>query len=99
MARPDLAPPVSCRYGAPMGRAGAHPGLDPHCRVHVSRLPIDSGGYDRGGAYWGCDLGAGAMFAAWGCDEGETFVDYRRARSKGEALAAWRDEWPNATVQ
>lgn len=47
-------PPVNARYGAPMGRhtgpdyleTGAGP-------LRLVRIPLDSGGYDRGGAYWG----------------------------------------------
>lgn len=47
-------PPVSSRYGAPMGR---HTGPDFLCaeagRVTLRRIRLDRGGYDPGGAYWG----------------------------------------------
>lgn len=43
---------VSCKYGAPMGRdhhgSGALAG-----KVRLRRVRLDSGGYDKGGAYWG----------------------------------------------
>lgn len=90
---------VSCRYGAPMGRAGAHPGDDPHCTMRVSRVRLNSGGYDNGGAYWG--LGQ----PLWYCHGLDSFdgatsyiADFRRAPTKQAAIAAWREMWPNAKV-
>lgn len=44
-------PDVSSRYGAPMGRRDAT--LDWGARLYLRQVPIDSGGYDPGGAYWG----------------------------------------------
>lgn len=39
-------------YGASMGRPGrAIPLENELCKLH--RVPLDSGGYDPGGAYWG----------------------------------------------
>lgn len=47
-------PPVSCRYGAPMGRASSSMDHDaPESIRRASRVPLNSGGYDAGGAYWG----------------------------------------------
>jgi hypothetical protein len=43
--------PVSCKYGAPMGRRDQLP--DDGERLWVTRLPFIDGDYDRGGAYWG----------------------------------------------
>lgn len=48
-------PDVSCKYGAPMGRAShndwtVNENAGP---FRLVRCPLDSGGYDRGGAYWG----------------------------------------------
>lgn len=52
MSRPHL-PQVSSRYGAPMGRRSS-PSLDETARtVRLFHVPLDSGGYDSGGAYWG----------------------------------------------
>jgi hypothetical protein len=40
------------RRGASMGRRGRNePGGD--SKFTLRRVPVDSGGYDRGGAYWG----------------------------------------------
>ena len=59
---------VDCKYGAPMGRhnIGQFPPTitsGPHCRIFKCNniknkvfdcaVPMLSGGYDRGGAYWG----------------------------------------------
>lgn len=54
MAKRTL-PQVNCTYGAPMGRRSrAHPGLvDEPMKFYLQRVPLDSGGYDSGGAYWG----------------------------------------------
>lgn len=43
---------LSCKYGAPMGRhnVGERP---TNARVFDRHVPLDSGGYDQGGAYWG----------------------------------------------
>lgn len=50
-------PHVSSRYGAPMGRTSDHlSGLiieETDSRFTLRRVPINSGGYDSGGAYWG----------------------------------------------
>lgn len=44
---------VSSRYGAPMGRMSASDlGSEPRS-LRLFHLPLDSGGYDAGGAYWG----------------------------------------------
>lgn len=42
------------RFGAYMGRPPKEG--EPTSRLYLRRIPIDSGGYDPGGAYWG--LGA-----------------------------------------
>jgi len=43
---------VSSRLGAPHGRA-EYPLSDAPRSVRLFRVPLDSGGYDQGGAYWG----------------------------------------------
>jgi hypothetical protein len=61
MTKLNPTPEVNCRYGAPMGRA-SHPNefSEQHYTVmsnappmYLVRCPLDRGGYDRGGAYWG----------------------------------------------
>lgn len=43
---------VNAKYGAPMGRNNRYP--DPgDLRKYDRRVYLDSGGYDKGGAYWG----------------------------------------------
>jgi hypothetical protein len=39
------------QYGASMGRSSVTEGKPE--RLHLQKVDIDSGGYDRGGAYWG----------------------------------------------
>lgn len=62
----DIITPVSCKYGAPMGRPNI--GHEPHTitsgprcmefkknqtKVYQKRVRLTDG-YDIGGAYWGC---------------------------------------------
>lgn len=43
---------VNCKFGAPMGRYNV--GNKPtDKKIFDCNVPICSGGYDRGGAYWG----------------------------------------------
>ncbi len=51
----DSTPKVSCKYGAPMGRVFHNEfTVNENARpFYLVRCPLDSGGYDRGGAYWG----------------------------------------------
>ena len=65
---------VSSPFGAPMGRRT----LPLFGKVHLARVPLDNGGYDPGGAYWG--IGA-PLYCAWN-DEGEM---YFRAYSRDGA--------------
>lgn len=50
-------PNVNSRYGAPMGRSNVAPAnwqADPEPRsLRLVKVPLDAGGYDAGGAYWG----------------------------------------------
>lgn len=45
-------PKVSSQYGAPMGRIGCHH-LDISEPLSLTRIRLNRGGYDAGGAYWG----------------------------------------------
>lgn len=44
-----------CKYGAPMGRCdvGEPPLPFEEKKIYNCAVPLDSGGYDKGGAYWG----------------------------------------------
>lgn len=48
----DLLFEVDCKFGAPMGRSDIGKRPD-NVRVFCRRVYLDSGGYDKGGAYWG----------------------------------------------
>ena len=71
------------QYGAQMGRRTINANNYSGERLHLRRVPIDSGGYDPGGAYWG--LGA-PLYCAFGHLEGGDPVEsYARAKSREEA--------------
>ena len=44
---------VDCRYGAPMGRANVGDEIPQDKKSFDCRVELNSGGYDKGGAYWG----------------------------------------------
>ncbi len=78
-------PPVGSRYGAPMGRHTGNPDPDATRRFALQHVPIDSGGYDRGGAYWG--LGAPLYWYRSGDGTAESFIRIDAAkRREVEAL-------------
>lgn len=77
---------VSSRYGAPMGRVERHSPALPAARFYLRRVPINSGGYDAGGAYWG--LGAPLYWATCTTGAAEFFFRARtRDAAKAEVLA------------
>lgn len=79
-------PPVSSRYGAPMGRRSAtFPNLDPAERISLIRIRINSGGYDAGGAYWG--IGAPLWCAMDHTGECAYFRARDRAAAKAHVIA------------
>lgn len=74
-------PPLSCRYGAPMGRSDNGPSPTPD-RLHLVRARMSAcGAYDAGGAYWGTGT---PLYCAWSADG---FRRYFRAPSRRAALA------------
>lgn len=81
-------PDVSCKYGAPMGRfTGPEPSTGTGDKWQLQHCPIDSGGYDKGGAYWGI-----GQRLYWCCNEAgeESFF---RARDRQAAKAFVRAEY------
>lgn len=70
---------VSCKYGAPMGRGHSPLGSG---KVHLARVRLDSGGYDKGGAYWGTGE---PLWCAWDDEGGEVYL---RAASRDATKAA-----------
>ena len=61
MSSPKLCD-VGSKYGAPMGRNGCRPlNFNAPLKFYLRRVPLNSGGYDSGGAYWG--LGSPLYYA------------------------------------
>ena len=78
--------PVSCHYGAPLGRYTGPDFLDATAgKIYLRRVPINSGGYDTGGAYWG--LGAPLWEAQDQDGSGRIFRARDRAAAKADILA------------
>lgn len=73
-------PKVSCRYGAPHGRASTN--LDPDGRWEAKALDLDEG-YDDGGAYWGMREWPNRLFAV---QDGMGNITYVDATGSDEAL-------------
>jgi hypothetical protein len=91
----DLTPDVNSQYGAPMGRPDSR--ADDRTttdRISVRHLPLNSGGYDRGGAYWG--LGQ-PMYGYQSADE--SIWGYLRASSRHEAVAQLKKQFPLAKIR
>ncbi len=76
-------PPVSCQYGAPMGRMSANLGLDPDVDTPADlAVAGPAGEYDAGGAYWGYSPSEGPVWAVWRKGKAAEGVAYIRARSR-----------------
>lgn len=75
----ETTPKVGGRYGSPMGRHSAPLDVDGP-PVELAPVPLDCGGYDEGGAYWGC----GEPLFSY--HDGES-VSYMRAASIAAARA------------
>lgn len=89
MSKPTLTE-VASKYGAPMGRPSRGGGTVDAITFDLQRVPLNSGGYDSGGAYWG--IGSPLYWAsADGIDR------YFRARDIVQAQAMVRAEFPAAT--
>ena len=88
MSYPELQP-VSTKYGAPMGRHenASDPGDE---KVYVCHVPLDSGGYDRGGAYWGHGQRLFHVATAKG-----DFSIFTRAHSRNHCIDALVEDYPH----
>lgn len=60
---------VNCSRGAPMGRIELLPSTP--VKLFLRHVALGSGGYDKGGAYWG--LGE-PLYVAYGHDDNGEFV-------------------------
>lgn len=82
---------VNYKYGAPMGRPSHGPSQQDEQKFTLQRVPLDSGGYDRGGAYWG--LGNPLY---WACNEDGDIERFFRAPDRDAAKCEVRREFPDA---
>lgn len=87
--------------GAPMGRHGARDKSETRGAprwFYLRQLPLDAGGYDAGGAYWGHgDTLYGAFSdTATNGDELPAAVMYLRAINRDDAKRLVCEEYPNA---
>ena len=81
-------PEVSSKYGSPMGRRGDNPSnLQDVKRLHARRQG-GGGGYDKGGAYWGCPAD---VWGVWGWIDGEVVCCYVRADNRVKAIEIVRE--------
>ena len=106
MSSPKLCD-VSSKYGAPMGRNGCRPlDFNAPLKFYLRRVPLNSGGYDSGGAYWGH---GSPLYYACSVDEVRPHNPYgppgelrqvelfARAYDRDDAKAIVRQECPHAT--
>lgn len=79
--------------GAKMGRKNQlWPYLNEPIKLHLQLLPIDSGGYDAGGAYWGLNSpGIGKMYVAWNTRNSEPTMIFVREWSREDAKKTIRN--------
>lgn len=96
-----VLPDVSVKYGAPMGR-GSIIEYPTHGSplLYLRRVPLDSGGYDSGGAYWGLGdplyVAFNDEYVERGCERsGEVFLTFR-ASTRDDAKQQIRTIYPAA---
>lgn len=77
--------PVNARYGAPMGRPSD---TDITGKCHLTHVPLVSGCYDRGGAYWGAPAD---LWCLWSDDGAEAYL---RAPNRSAAREAFVRKYP-----
>ena len=80
-------PPLSGKYGAPMGRATTRREFPESADLCVSH---PQGEYDSGGAYWGIGYTDGPVFAVWERGNSQAGIAYVRAKSPDGARQAAR---------
>lgn len=70
--------------GAPFGRINGRLRYAAG-KVHLRQVPLDRGGYDPGGAYWGV---ADPLWCAWQGDQSVYFRAADRSAARAELLNA-----------
>ena len=89
-------PRVSYGYCGPLGRLPDRVYfIEPH-KVRLQLMPLDSGGYDQGGAYWGIN-GTGRMYVAEDIATGALF--FTRNSTRELAIQSVLSPWPNAILR
>lgn len=86
---------LDCKYGAPMGRGQILPvdSLAVDWKCNAQRVTLDTGGYDRGGAYWG--IGA-PLFWIFDRETGGARLSYfLRAHNRDLAISQMKRHLPN----
>lgn len=95
--KPPYLRKVNCTRGAPMGRPEYLPRHYNGERLHLRRVPLNSGGYDPGGAYWGTSMPLYCAYGHTDCDIGEPVELYARAPSRAAAADKLRAEHASRT--
>ena len=75
--------------GARMGRRSIIPADYSGEKLHLRRVPLDRGGYDPGGAYWGH---GSPLWCAWGQTATEQMQVFTRAKDRATAKAEINQE-------
>lgn len=91
---------VDCSRGAPMGRTEHHITNAGPVTLRLVKLPLDSGGYDSGGAYWGLRSQGISLYHFWWQSPTHNRADiisgYIDAISRDQAKALIRETYPEA---
>ena len=69
-----------------MGRPSGHPGNAQGAKMWLSKVRLDSGGYDSGGAYWG----HGAQLWRATTPDGDDFFERASTREAAKVLLRCR---------
>lgn len=91
--------PVSCTYGAPMGKPNRFNGKicrnglssESHEPLYVQRIRFVDGDYAPDGTYWG---GGSRLYCAFNSDS-EIYI---RADNRSEAIQLLKEDYPNAKL-
>lgn len=81
-------PRIDSRYGAPMGRVNGNLDHDTYELWRANVVNLDSGGYDKGGAYWGIRSNGLKLYAIQDGSGNVVFID---ALNKRDAINKARE--------
>ncbi len=79
----DVAPLVSSKYGAPMGRQSGNLDRSDYSLWRARAVPLNSQRYDKGGVYWGLRPRDARLYAV---QDGMGNIAYVDACSRSEAI-------------